>query len=339
VKLTPDQFEVNEVWIVARMHTVMFIQNEPADIYVLLDAASSYVLGHLAYLGEAPSRQQLTDLFKRARKQSKRWPKKLLITREDPVEDILKGIAADFGIIPEVIPLPYLDPILGPLNESFARFHSGKEQPFAESEEPGAHESAVALLPDSYDLCPCASGKKYKFCCKIILHEVTEATCAFEDGNFESAVKWLDQARDKVGETAEVLARYGIAHSLKSETRYLEYLHRALEANPNHPRTHYLFGLHHKQTGMLKDAAAAYEKAIENYPVTDKFHLNETWNNLGGVYFDLDDVDKAKGAWEKALMYMHSDTMTKRNLRECIYDNPEVPEDLRRPSPFVARYL
>jgi hypothetical protein len=339
VKLTPDQFEVNEAWIVARMHTVMFVKNEPADIYVLVDAASSYVLGHLVYLAEAPSRQEFTDLFKQARKQSNGWPKRLLITSEDPGEDVLKAIAADLGIVPEVIPLPYLDPILGPLNESFARFRSGKKPRVAASGEPGAHPSALALIPDSYDLCPCASGKKYKFCCKIILHEVTEAMCAFEDGNFEAAVKWLDQAKEKVGETAEVLARYGIAYSLKSETCYLEYLHRALKENPNHPRTHYLFGLHHRQNGRLKDAAAAYEKAIKNYPATDKFHLNETWNNLGGVYFDLGELGKSKGAWEKALMYMPSDTMTKKNLREFIYDNPEVPEDLRRPSPFVARYL
>jgi len=72
VKLTPDQFEVNEAWIVARMHTVMFVKNEPADIYVLVDAASTYVLGHLVYLAEAPSPQEFTDLFKQARKQSKR---------------------------------------------------------------------------------------------------------------------------------------------------------------------------------------------------------------------------------------------------------------------------
>ncbi len=318
---------------------MMFVKNEPADIYVLLDAASTYLLGHLLYLGEAPSRRELTDLFKQARKQSKRWPKKLLITSEDPVEDLLKAIAADLGIVPEVIPLPYLDLILGPLNESFARFRSGKKEPVADPEETAPHELATALIPDSYDLCPCASGKKYKFCCKIILYEVTEAMCAVEEGNFEAAVKWLDQAKEKVGETAEVLARYGIAYSLKSETRYLEYLHRALEANPNHPRTHYLLGLHHRESGRLKEAAAAYEKAIQNYPVTDKFHLNETWNNLGSVYFDLGDLDKAKGAWEKALMYMPSDSMTKKNLRDFIYDNPEVPRDLRRPSPFVVRYL
>ena len=163
VKLTPDQFEINETWIVARMHTVMFVQNEPADIYVLLDAASTYLLGNLAYLGEAPSRHEFTDLFKRARKQSKRWPKKLLITREDPAEDVLKEIAAEFGIVPEVIPLPYLDPILGPLNESFAQFRSGKQRAVAESEEPGAHGLAMAMIPDSYDLCPCASARSTSF--------------------------------------------------------------------------------------------------------------------------------------------------------------------------------
>src|SRR5260370_12321836 len=136
------------------MHTVIFVKNEPADIYVLLDAASSYLLGHLAYLGEAPSRPELTDLFKSARKQSKRWPKKLIITREDPVEDTLKGIAADFGIAPEVVPLPYLDLFLRPLNESFARFRSGKKRPFPESKDPGAHASPIPLLPPTSPLCP-----------------------------------------------------------------------------------------------------------------------------------------------------------------------------------------
>ena len=60
--------------------------------------------------------------------------------------------------------------------------------------------------------------------------------CAVEDGNFEAAVKWLDKAREKVGETAEVLARYGIAYSLKSETRFLEYLRRALNGHPFLPQ-------------------------------------------------------------------------------------------------------
>ncbi len=83
----------------------------------------------------------------------------------------------------------------------------------------------------------------------------------------------------------------------------------------------------------------AYEQAIEHYSVTDKFHLNETWNNLGTVFYDLGQFAKAKGAWEQALVYLPSDIVTKRNLREFIYENSDIPEALRTPSPFVARYM
>ena len=337
MKLTPNQFEVNEAWIITRLDSVLFVKSEPADVYVLMDAASTYVLGQIVYLGNLPSRQEFKALFKRARKQSKKWPKKLYIPKEDPAESVLKGIAAEGGAVAEVIPLPYLDLILGPLRKCFTQFLSGKEAP--PTEPKAERESALALIPDSYDLCPCASGKKYKFCCKIIFREITEAMCAVEDRDFEAAVRWLDQAKDKVGDTAEVLCRYAIAHSLRSDEQFIKHLRRANGVNPNHPRTHYLFGLHHKRSGRLAEAATSYEKAIEHYPVTDKFHLNETWNNLANVYFDLGQLDKAKGAWEKALVYLPSDVITKNNLRKFIYDNPEVPKELRTPSPFVARYL
>lgn len=84
---------------------------------------------------------------------------------------------------------------------------------------------------------------------------------------------------------------------------------------------------------------SSYETAIANYPVSDKFHLNETWNNLGTIRFKQSDFEKAKGAWEKALMYLPSDQVAKLNLIDFIYENPDVPSDLRQPSPFVARLL
>lgn len=336
MKLTPAQFETNQAWIVARLDSMLFVKDEPVDVYVLVDAASTYVFGQIVYLGSTPSRQEFKALFKRARKKGKGWPTKLYIPKEDPAEDMLKGIASGSGITPETIPLPYLDPILGPLKESFAQFQSGKEQPSEPSED---LISAKAMIPDSYDLCPCASGKKYKFCCKAIVREVTEAMCAVEEGHFDVALKFLDEAKGKVGETAEVLSRYAIAHSLRSEEAYLGFLQRALEANPHHPRTHYLLGLNHKEHGRVEEAEAEYLKAIESYPVSDKYHLNETWNNLGVLYFEIGDLTKAKGAWEKALVYLPSDVVTRNNLREFIYDNPRAPTDLRTPSPFVARYL
>ena len=46
--LAPDQFRVNEAWIAIRVNeTFLFVKDEPYDIYVLIDAASAYVLGHV----------------------------------------------------------------------------------------------------------------------------------------------------------------------------------------------------------------------------------------------------------------------------------------------------
>lgn len=103
-------------------------------------------------------------------------------------------------------------------------------------------DEARQMIPDSYDLCPCASGKKYKFCCKVIFREIVEAMAASEEGDFRGALAWMDKAKEKVGETSEVLCRYAIVHCRKSENDALGYLTRALEANPKHPRTHFFLG-------------------------------------------------------------------------------------------------
>ena len=46
--LSPDQFKVNQVWIAFRVNeTFMFVEDEPYDIYTLIDGASTYVFGHV----------------------------------------------------------------------------------------------------------------------------------------------------------------------------------------------------------------------------------------------------------------------------------------------------
>lgn len=46
--LTPDQFRVNEAWIVAKVNDAfVFVKDVPYDIYMLVDAASIYVFGNL----------------------------------------------------------------------------------------------------------------------------------------------------------------------------------------------------------------------------------------------------------------------------------------------------
>jgi TolA-binding protein len=340
MKFTHDQFQVNQAWVLFKLDSLVFVGGQPIDIYVLMDAASEYIFGQLLVLEDVPDEMETQELFKKAFKIKKKWPQKLLLVKGDPAETLFVEQAEKRKIKVEIVPLSYLEPLIEPAKQSFEKFSKGHRAD-ATSAPPAAkdREQARQLIPDSYDPCPCASGKKFKFCCKPIFPNIVEAMCAAEEGNFNEAMRSLDKAIEKAGETAEVLCRMAIVHSLKSEEKFIEYLEKTLEKSPNHPRAHYLYGLHHKEKNNLQAAAASYEAAIKNYPPTDKFHLNETWNNLGSVFYDLHEFDKAKGAWEKALMYLPSDPMAKKNLMEFIYSNPNIPEDLREPSPFVKTYL
>jgi len=66
--LTPDQFLVNEAWIAVRVNEAfLFVKDEPYDIYVLMDAASAYVLRHVLsrVVDEALHEKDIEVLFKR----------------------------------------------------------------------------------------------------------------------------------------------------------------------------------------------------------------------------------------------------------------------------------
>lgn len=178
------------------------------------------------------------------------------------------------------------------------------------------------MVPDSYDLCSCASGKKYKFCCKQIFREITLAMAAIEKGKTAEALEWISKAKAIAGETSEVLCRESIVYSFFDAKKSEEILNKCLLANPNHPRAYYLRGIDLSERGDLDGAIKAYETAIAHYPPSDQYHLNEVYNNLGTIYFDMGDMVKAKSAWEKALLYMPSDKITRQNLAECLNNNP-----------------
>lgn len=171
-------------------------------------------------------------------------------------------------------------------------------------------------IPQPYDPCTCVSGKKYKFCCKPIFECIVEAMCAAEDGLHEEAIRWITKAEKIVGNTAEVLCRKAIIYSFTDMQRYAEYLQKCLEANPRHPRAHYLQGVEYKKKGNMERAVQAYLRAIEYYLPTDHFHLNEVYNNLAGIYHAMGDHAKAKATWKIALDHAPTDKMTRMNLQQ-----------------------
>ncbi len=121
--LTPDQFRVNEVWIAVRVNEAfLFVKKEPYDIYVLMDAASAYVLGHVLsrVVDEAPDEKDVEALFRKAWEAKNQWAEKLIVTENSIAEDVFRTQAEKNGLSFKIVPLSDLEPIVGPLKESFA---------------------------------------------------------------------------------------------------------------------------------------------------------------------------------------------------------------------------
>ncbi len=121
--LTPDQFRVNEAWIAVRINDeFLFVKNEPYDIYVLMDAASCYLLGHVLsrVVDEAPNDKDIHNLFNTAWQTKKQWAETLIITEDSPSDEIFSKHARQNGLSIKKVSISDLEPILGPLKESFA---------------------------------------------------------------------------------------------------------------------------------------------------------------------------------------------------------------------------
>jgi hypothetical protein len=121
--LTPDQFRVNETWIAIRLNEeFLFVKDDPYDTYVLIDAASTYVLGYVLsrVADEAPQEEDVADLFKNAWKAKNQWAKQLIITSNLKAEMVFEKQAEKSGLSVKVVSVSELEPIIGPLKESFA---------------------------------------------------------------------------------------------------------------------------------------------------------------------------------------------------------------------------
>jgi hypothetical protein len=127
--LAPNQFRVNEAWIALRVNEeFVFVKDEPYDIYVLMDAASAYVLGHVLsrVVDEAPQEKDVAALFRKAWEAKKEWAEQLIITENSFAASVFRTQAEENGLSVKIVPLSELEPIVGPLRESFASDVMGK---------------------------------------------------------------------------------------------------------------------------------------------------------------------------------------------------------------------
>jgi tetratricopeptide (TPR) repeat protein len=287
-----------------------------------------------------PSLKQLIALLEKAKGQAGQWPDQLLVLKSNPCVDSVRTMCATFKIPLYERTAGELIKYVRPLKDMMREFkRRGRQADHEETISERDREEAEVMVPGAYDPCPCASGKKFRFCCQKIYKEIVFAMCAAEEGRRSEALRFMKMAEEKVGRTAEVVCRYAICWSYFDKAKSSELLKEVQAINPNHPRMNYIMGIDAVEDGKYEEAVRFYLRAIENYPPEDRYHLNETFNNLGTAYFRLKNYASAKDVWEKALVFLPTDETVKNNLIGCIYGNPEVPQELRVMSPFMKRFF
>src|SRR3989339_2089351 len=316
----------DDAWIIHR-EEVDTLQDGICDIYVVLDAISRHCL-EMETSKDLPSSSQILELIKKSCSKANTTPKKIYILKKDPLAEVVQAVCSELKITFEVATKKDLDPFISDFTNSFKQFKSGKNEVLDKNDDV-SQEEIDAFIPETYGPCPCASGKKYRFCCQKAFKDITFAMCEAQDGHLDKALYYMKQAEDKIGLTAEILCRYAITWSFFDRKKTQEFLEKALVINPNHPRTNYILGIESVEKKDYQSAITYYQKAIDHYPIEDKFHLNETYNNLGTAYYKLENYQMAKESWEKALVLLPSDKMVANNLFQCIYTNSAVPKELR----------
>lgn len=332
-------FRAGDAWLVLRLDAQ--VQDKSVDVYMTMDLPNGMILAFQTIDSDVAEERHAKRLLEEPFARKGQWPRRILLAKGDPVESVLRTHAAPHNIQIECVPQSQLEDLMAPVKKSYGQqVFSPSSIPYVELEDDldeMDRESAKQMIPETYDPCWCASGKKFKFCCKPIFGDIACAMTYAEEGRKDEALKHIAEAKKIVGETAEVLCREATVWAHFDEAKSAAILESALTVNPNHPRANYIRGIDLKTKGDFAGAIEAYGRAIASYPKTDRYHLNETYNNLGNAYYESGEPMKAKAAWEQALVLMPSDKTVRRNLIEFIYENPELSAPQRAVSPFVEK--
>ncbi len=116
-KLSSDQFEPNEAWLVFLVDSA--IQNQHVDIYFLMDIYSTYLFGQIFVPQELPDSPDVAELMQNAFNTKFCWPKKLYFPSDNPAEELFRKISEKNRIQFNIIALEHYEGIVAPIKKSF----------------------------------------------------------------------------------------------------------------------------------------------------------------------------------------------------------------------------
>lgn len=127
---------------------------------------------------------------------------------------------------------------------------------------------------DPYSPCPCGSGQKFKWCCQKVEPYTERAQRLVDSGQYEMALKPLDEGLVKVPDNVLLLTRKALIHlHLNQDDGARQALRRLLDKHPGHVGASIMM----TRLVLAKDGPAAgaaqFQQVLSNCPVESRSEL------------------------------------------------------------------
>jgi tetratricopeptide (TPR) repeat protein len=163
------------------------------------------------------------------------------------------------------------------------------------------------------------------------------AAGAAQEGNLQlqQAINYFDRALVLNPHLGEAHLQKGLSlFNLNRRQEALASFSQALKLNPNYALAHFYAGIIYHETQIdLKSAIAEWEKAVKINP-----GYAEAWVKLGLVYSQLNRIDQAIEAYNKALASNAKDGLTHYYLA-LLYEGKNTKDDLARAETHFRRAI
>jgi tetratricopeptide (TPR) repeat protein len=137
---------------------------------------------------------------------------------------------------------------------------------------------------DPYSPCPCGSGQKFKWCCQKVEAYTERAQRLVDSGQYEMALKPLDEGLAKVPDNILLLTRKAAIHlHLNQVDAARQALRRLLDKQPGHIGASIMMTRLVLATDGAAAGAAHFQQALSNCPAESRFQLAHLATFVGVV--------------------------------------------------------
>ncbi|MFQ3594370.1 MAG: tetratricopeptide repeat protein, partial [Gemmataceae bacterium] len=143
----------------------------------------------------------------------------------------------------------------------------------------------VRAMTDLYGMCPCGSGKKFKWCCQAISASIQKVFELEEAGQHENALKAMEQVVQANASNPEVWGQKAKLLFLQGKPEEAdETLQKAFAINPN-----YAYGL--MLRGQMRFSEGEYKGALTMARRAAAAYHHEAHDSLAKLYFMIFDCE------------------------------------------------